>query len=70
MRYNLEQAARAMWGIAEMVGDLIPADDATRRNTLSHVYVSLGAGQHLTAAERESYRRALKEHSSASNNVD
>src|ERR1700680_4796879 len=40
MGYDLEEAASALIGIGRMVG--IAYDTPTRRNTLTHVHVSLG----------------------------
>jgi hypothetical protein len=59
MGYDPEQAALEMREIAGWIGELVPvfADDDTRHYTLSAVYISLGAGYHLTAAQRESYNR-------------
>lgn len=57
MGYNLEEAATALIGLGGVVG--LHYDKATRTNTLTHVYVSLGAGDRVPHKNRLSHKAAL-----------
>jgi hypothetical protein len=57
--YDLEEAASALRGIGSMAGEL--HSDDVRTNNLSHVYISLRAGHHLTPEARRSHQAAIDE---------
>jgi hypothetical protein len=47
LRYDIEEAALALRGLAEMAGDNCPEE--SRTNNLNHVLISLWAHHHLSA---------------------
>lgn len=59
MGYDLEAAAGALRGIGEMAGAQF--SEETRMNTLSHVYISLGAGHHLSSEARQQHQAAIND---------
>ena len=61
MRYDLENAARAINGLQHMAGEY--ADEQTRKNTVNYVYYNLNAQGHLSDEDLLALRIALKERS-------
>jgi hypothetical protein len=67
LRYDLEEAASALRGLAGMAGEGHP--DQVRQNTLNHIYISLHAYRHLSraalCAHRDMVAEARREKASA-----
>jgi hypothetical protein len=59
MKYDLNFAARCLFGIAEGARGEFQLSEEQRKNTLNALYISLGATSHLTQAEIDTVRRAI-----------
>lgn len=48
LHYDMEFAASAIIGLADLVGENLPAGSTTRRDNVDAVYMALNAHQHMT----------------------
>jgi hypothetical protein len=59
--YDLELAARCLFGLAECVRGFYSISEEKRKNTVNALYVSLNATQHLSLQEIETIKQMIAE---------